>query len=188
MGRQALKNSLRTDYKRLGLENEQSLVLFKKQEMNKAEKANRDAIIIMLETLKTEGFIPPKCFRIHLNEYTDITREYDVRLVLWEGVTVCVSLLNASIEVTITEPAVICYLVDEETRPKMKHPTVDKTRHMILELHLSDTVRVGGTMKAGSDTTVLALRDGVYQVIVVFNGDTALPRLKLLLERLCLGK
>lgn len=149
--------------------------------MTTIQRQNRDAVLALFDTLKKENILPPTGFTLQTSDYV-IEREFDARFDLKDSTTV-INCMNEWIEVEILTPAAIRNMVNEETRSHLENPT----RKMALTLQLSDSVQIRNKFEARTDSAFLVQRSkGKYQVNVGLYNDTALPRLRLLLERLCL--
>ena len=156
--------------------------------MADVEERNHQALMTMLDGLKTDGFLVPKCFRLRTMPYVpNGSREYDARLFLPLGVIVIVGTGGEEIQVEITPPEKVAFLLADESKSKLGNLSVnDDFTFMKVTLELSSTVII--TRSLYPSDSCLVKRDGDGSRLDVYlRGETRLPRLKLLLERICSG-
>lgn len=156
--------------------------------MASTNERNHQALMALVETLKVDGFLVPRCFRLRTMPYVpDGSREYDARLFLPLGVIVIVVCVDEEIQVEITPPEKVAFLLADESKSKLGNLSVDDDfTFMKVTLELSSTVII--TRSLYPSDSCLVKRDGDESRLDVYlRGETRLPRLKLLLERLCCG-
>ena len=155
--------------------------------MADVEKCNRIAVLAIMDTLKAEEFLKPMCFRLCTKPLSaDGSRTFDVWLLLPWGVKVLIVCIGSEVHVEISPPKSIGFLFEDEFKPMLsKENRVYMGKS--LEMKLRSDVIIQSWVERGEDSIFLNFFGSNNRLDVILKGSTCIPRLKLLLERLCCG-
>ena len=151
--------------------------------MATVEERNYYAVQSMVTSLKVVGD-----YELDTLAYDDPNREYDALLTFKDGTTVLVVCMNEGLDVEITPPQNVGFLFDDELKPMLLKENRGEFRCKRLQMKLSSDVIIENSSMPPADRIYLK-QHGAYDRLDVFLlGSTCLPRLKLLLERICRGR
>lgn len=151
--------------------------------MATVEERNYNAVQSMVTSLKLTGG-----YNLDTAAYDDSNREYDALLTFNNGTTVLVMCMNEGLDVEISPPQNVGFLFDDELKPMLLKENKGEFRFKRLQMKLNSDVVIDSASMPPADRIYLK-QHGAYDRLDVFLlGSTCLPRLKLLLERICRGR
>lgn len=154
--------------------------------MADVEERNHQALMTMLDGLKTDGFLVRPNYRLCTYKHDDKERPFDGRLVCYD-VIVEVLCNDEGFDVEISPPHEVSFLFEDKYKPKLVKGNQEPERWRI-EMRLSSDVNIQGWSNPPFDRVRLTINGDNDRLNVHLYGDTCVPRLKLLLERICRGR
>lgn len=165
-----------------------SICTYWSEEMAGVEERNHQALMAIFDKFKADGILEREHYRLHTEKYNNDNREYDARLMVSCDALVYVRCVNGWFEVHISPPQSIGFLFEDEFKPRLLKENRKDHLFESYQMKLSDGVIIRNGRLAPNDKIFLNFSGNNNRLEVHLNGDTCVPRLKLLLERICRGR
>ena len=151
--------------------------------MASIQEQNYNAVQTMVTALQPVGK-----YALETESYNNPDRWHDALLTFPNGTELLVACVNEELEVEIKPPPLVDFLFEDEFKPMLRKENRKEFRFKKLQLKLSSDVIIEEASTYPSDRIYMKQNGEHHRLDVFLYGETCIPRLKLLLERICRGR